>query len=332
MTVSGRLQTKAEATSMKLDLITAAQFASGRVLREPPGAGEGYWAGAPGIYHDARDRAWYLTYRLRRPRGVEPDRGGEARIARSRDLITFEDVWSVRKEAYGTASIERSCLVRGEDGAWHYFTSYVDPADGRWCVARLAANDLSRLDPRQASRVFSAPSLGLEGIKDPWLFRVEGRYHMFLSVAVATAGTGPQSHETQDIYNTGECLSATALAVSTDLIHWDWAGPVFIPEGSGWDSYCRRINAVWATSEGYLGLYDGSRGHHENYEEKTGLASSPDLRSWKTLNPEGPRWMSEHGSGSLRYLDLVVHQDKTHVVYELARADGAHELRLITVP
>jgi hypothetical protein len=42
--------------------------------------------------------------------------------------------------------------------------------------------------------------------------------------------------------------------------------------------------------------------------------------------------MSQHGSGSLRYIDLLVHQDKTHLFYEMARADGGHELRLITVP
>jgi hypothetical protein len=236
-----------------------------------------YWAGAPGVYYDTSDETCYLTYRLRRPRGVEPDRGGEARIARSRDLVTFEDVWSVRKEAYGTASIERSCLMRGEGGTWHYFTSYVDLADGRWCVARLSAEDLSRLDPREAKRLFSAPTFGLEGVKDPWLMRVQDRYHMFLSVAIATPSTRPESHATRDIYNTGECISATALAISIDLIHWDWIGPVFIPEGPGWDSYCRRINAVWRTSEGYLGFYDGSCGHHENYEEKTGLVLSPDL-------------------------------------------------------
>src|SRR5215468_4592858 len=104
-------------------------LAKGQVLREPVRGESGYWAGAPGVFYAADERAVYLTYRIRRPRGVAPDRGGEARIARSTDLANWEDIWSVTKDKFGSASIERSAIHKAADGQWRYFTSYVDPAD-----------------------------------------------------------------------------------------------------------------------------------------------------------------------------------------------------------
>src|SRR5262245_20674639 len=113
-------------------VLTSELLAGGSVIREPVGREDGYWAGAPGVYYSPKEPAWYLTYRIRRPRGVAPDRGGEARIARSTDLSSWEDVWHVTKDQFESASIERCALRQGQDGVWHYFASYVDPADGRW--------------------------------------------------------------------------------------------------------------------------------------------------------------------------------------------------------
>src|SRR5437867_5727390 len=122
--------------------LTAESLASGNILREPAGCENGYWAGAPGVFYAQDERAWYLTYRIRRPRGVEPDRGGEARIARSTDLEHWDDFWSVTKDKYNTASIERSAIRKGADGQWRYFTGFVDPADGRWCVAVMKSPEV----------------------------------------------------------------------------------------------------------------------------------------------------------------------------------------------
>ena len=49
----------------------------GEVIREPESQGNGYWVGAPGTFYDSTDGTFYLVYRVRRPRGVEPDRGAE---------------------------------------------------------------------------------------------------------------------------------------------------------------------------------------------------------------------------------------------------------------
>ena len=302
-----------------------------RVIREPAGAGAGYWVGAPGVFYAADERAFYLTYRLRRPRGIAPDRGGEARIARSTDLQRFDDVWGVTKERYGSASIERSAIRKGRDGIWRYFTSFVDPADGRWCVRLLAGADIGRLDPARARPLFTARSLGLEGVKDPWLFEEADGYYMILSVGLAIDRTREESHATLDIFNTGDCISATGLARSGDLDAWEWLGVIFAPPAAGWDAYCRRINSIVRHDGAYLAFYDGSASHFENYEEKTGLAASDDLRAWRSLTVAGPALTSPHASGSLRYLDAAHDTAGTYAFYECARADGAHDLRIASL-
>jgi hypothetical protein len=317
---------------------TNEHLAGARILREPPGSGAGYWAGSPGACFDDAAGVWYLTYRLRRPRGVPPDRGGEVRIARSADGERWDDVVTIAKDRYASASIERSCLHRGGDGLWRYFTSYVHPADGRWCTAVLKAREVEQLDPTQREVILTGPPLGLEGVKDPWLLELDGVYHLFLSVATPTPQTGAGSHATLDIFNTGECQSATGLAVSRDLERWEWQGLVFAPGTTGWDRYCRRINSVVplpgsaGPGKRYLAFYDGSAGHHENYEERCALAVSADLRHWESQSLAGPALTSPHASGSLRYLDAKFGQGAWHLFFEFARPDGAHDLRLLRVP
>lgn len=311
---------------MQLSL-SAEQFLSGTVIRNPVAPGNGYWVGAPGAFYAADEKAWYITYRIRRPRGVAPDRGGESRIARSTDLKTWEDIWGVTKDKYNSASIERSAIHKSVDGTWRYFTSYVDPADGRWCTDMMSARDPRKFDPATRKSIFKAKPLDLEGVKDPFILEHAGKFHMFLSIALPTAKTSDKSHSTLDIYNTGECVSATGLATSTDLDNWKWEGVVLKPEGKGWDCYCRRINSVVSSNGRFIAFYDGSAGHHENYEEKTGIAVSNDLKNWKVQTPEGPAYTSPHASKSLRYIDAHQIGNTTHVFYEIVRADAAHELR-----
>lgn len=306
---------------------------SGAVLREPAGHQTGYWVGAPGTFIAAKENAVYLTYRIRRPRGVHPDRGGEVRIARSTAGGPFTDIWQAEKTQFNTASIERCAVWEGPDNTWRYFVSFVDPADGRWMVSVIRASDPSRFDPAEATHLFRGADFQLEGVKDPWIFHENGRYYMLLSVALPTAETGGDSHSTLDIFNTGQCLSATALAVSEDLQHWDWQGVVFRPESSStWDSYCRRINSVVRTGTQYIGFYDGSASHAENYEEKCGIAVSSDLKAWKSITPDGPKLVSPNTTHSARYFDARISSDALLLFYEWARPDGAHELRFLTQP
>src|SRR5258706_6606594 len=164
-----------------MSTLSSDSLSSGQIIREPAGPQPGYWAGPPGVFYAADERAWYLTYRIRRLRGVEPDRGGEERIARSSDLRSWEDIWSVTKDKFNSASIERCALRKGLDGGWRYFASYVVPSDGRWCVSVTKSGEVRNLDATKAAPVFKAKPLGLEGIKDPWIFDEDGTFFMILS-------------------------------------------------------------------------------------------------------------------------------------------------------
>lgn len=322
--------------ALALAAITNESWERGTVLREPPGGGGGYWVGAPGAFFDEAEQAWYLTYRIRRPRGIAPDRGGEVRIARSADLVRWDDVFTVAKDRYESASIERSCVHRGKDGQWRYFTSYVHPSDGRWCTAVMSAPAVAQFDPARRKVLFRGPEFGLEGVKDPWLVERDGVYHLFLSVALPVPATSADSHATRDIFNTGECKSATALAISRDLDTWEWQGVILAPPEVGWDKYCRRLNSVALLPDAaggrarHLGFFDGSASHLENYEERCALALTEDLRRWDSISPRAPAFISPWGSGSIRYVDAKLARGTWHLFYEFAREDGAHDLRLIT--
>ena len=315
---------------MQVEQITSEVLAEGHIIRKPPGSGKGYWAGAPGVYFDKTDSLFYLSYRLRRPRGIIPDRGAETRIAISRDGITFDDIWSLKKDSIQTPSIERCLPYRNpHDGQWQLFLSYVDPTDRRWCISVLKARSIEQFDPKMIRRLFSASELGLEGIKDPWIFEYDGMFYMLVSVAIPTSETSEQSHATYDIFNTGQCLSATGLATSSDLEDWQWKGVVFKPSDTSWDYYCRRINSVIFQEGEFWGFYDGGKSYRENYEEKTGIASSPDMKNWQCLSCDAPVLVSPHSSNCLRYLDAHIIDNRAYLYYELARPDGAHELRAI---
>jgi hypothetical protein len=162
-------------------------FAQGTVVRNPPGEGPGYWAGAPSVTYDEERGDFYLVYRLRRPRGVEPDRGAEVRIARGREGVDFEDIWRGTKEILRSASIERCALVREAAGRWVLYVSYVDPADGRWRVDRVETDRPDAFDLACAQAVLTAADLGVEGVKDPFVFQVAGLQHMIVSVAIRAA-------------------------------------------------------------------------------------------------------------------------------------------------
>ncbi|MEZ6054049.1 MAG: hypothetical protein R3C02_22075 [Planctomycetaceae bacterium] len=198
---------------------------AGTVVVEPTAQGKGYWVGAPSVTQDPRDGAIYLVYRVRRPRGVEPDRGAEIHIVRSLDGKSFEHVWTGYKDALNTTSIERCALVPQDDGTWVLYPSYVDPADGRWRTDRLTAATPSEFDFADVEPVLTAADTATEGVKDPFVFQVAGLWHMIVSYATQEGNASAESmHGTNDAYNTGLIKSRTGLATSEDGRHWIWEG------------------------------------------------------------------------------------------------------------
>jgi hypothetical protein len=301
----------------------------GTTILSPDGKGPGYWKGACSVLYDHETSKFYLYYRIRSPR---PVRGGECRIAESADGVHFTDIWCAKKEEFNATSVERSALVKCLDRKWRLYVSYVDPADNRWRTDLLESDDPKSFKPKTRRKVLTADDINGEGIKDPVVFIIGGMYYMILSYATKPVVEDEVKlegmHDTADVYNTGVCKSSTGLAISHDGVDFSWLGDIFAPTASGWDSYAARIGAVVYTPPVFTAFYDGSADVSENYEEKTGIAISYNMRDFQRLTYDGPLLTSSYGSGSLRYIDVVSFKDELFYYYEMARPDGSHELRL----
>lgn len=305
----------------------------GVTVVEPEGSGSGWWVGAPGAWWDG-ERFW-LTYRVRRPK---PERGCEIRLVTGTDGERFEPVWTMHKDQFGTPSVERSALVQDpEDGLWRLYVSYVDPADSRWRIDLIEADSPEALDPADRIPVLTATDAGVEGVKDPWVCRLDDQWQMVISyVPTPDALDDPDElHATQDVFNTGLSRSLTGLAVSSDGRTWRWEGPILEPQDSAaWDAYAARLSAIVALPDGLLGFYDGSHSAAENYEERTGLVIGADLRRWQRVDPGGPTVGATIGSGSVRYVDAIQGPGWLRYFFEYTREDGSHDLRtsLVELP
>ncbi|MBP8952475.1 MAG: hypothetical protein KBI47_08800 [Armatimonadetes bacterium] len=297
---------------------------AGTTVREPLGAGPGWWAGAPCCVFDPADERFYLYYRMRKPR--ELGRGVDCRIAASTDGLQFEDIWSATKEQINTQSMEKASLIRGSGGDWMLYLSFVD-TDGRWCIELCSAPSIPELDPTQRVRILGADDIAAEGVKDPCVYNICGLYHMIVSYAPTPAVPDPGMHATGDIYNTGVTKSHTGLATSEDGIHWDWVGDILSPPDQGWDKYCTRIGSIASAPPFFLGFYDGSASVEDNYEERAGMCISTDLRSWERITKAGPFILSPHAQRTIRYIEVVQCDDALFYYYEYCRPDGSHELR-----
>jgi hypothetical protein len=316
----------------------------GEVVLAPEHEGQGYWVGAPSVFFDPAEDCWWLTYRRRRPRGVNPDGRGErgyvGRVARSDDGLRFDDVWEVYQRAWHTPSMERFSLARDGD-IYRLYVSYVDPADNRWRIDLLEAVHPARFDAGALQPVLMAGDVPctagerVEGVKDPWVFRIGGTWHMLVSYAASRPHNlkeRERMHQTADVYTTGLITAPTALATSTDGRRWQWEGRILDTGGPGaWDGYQARLNSLAPLGGFWLGFYDGSESERENYEEKCGLAASIDLRRWTRLTPQQPAIVAPHGTRSVRYVEAVRLGDELHCYYEYARPDGAHELRRLAL-
>jgi hypothetical protein len=302
--------------------------ASGILIMEPERNENGCWVGCPTVLHDG-GRFW-LTYRRRRPRGVEAERGWRCAVAASTDGIRFEDVWQIHKDELGTTSMERFCLFR-RAGVFQLFLSYVDPQDNRWRIDRIEAEEPARFAIGHAAPVLSAASTETEGVKDPYVVQIGPVTYLFASYAAAHPGLKSDAHASADIYNVGATTHPTGLATSLDGREFRWHGPV-LAVGESWDRYQARLNSIVPVLGGFVGFYDGSASHHENYEERCGIAVSSDLFRWRRLSVDKPWVVSTRGTGSVRYVDALLIDREWWIYYEMSRADGAHELRLARTP
>ncbi|HEX2316365.1 MAG TPA: hypothetical protein VHJ17_21670 [Thermomonospora sp.] len=284
------------------------RLADSVVVVEPPGDGDGYWAGAPSAVES--DGHVYLAYRLRRP--LDQGRGYAVAVARSTDGVRFETLTTIGKDAMEAESLERPALVRTPEGRWRLYLSCATPGTKHWRVEVLEADDPARFDP--ATRRVVLPGDAGTGVKDPVIVHRDGVWHLWASChPLAVADEADQM--------------VTAYATSADGLDWRWHGTALGRRAGAWDARGVRISAVVFTPDAVVAAYDGRASAAENYEERTGLAtgSGPDAF---TAVGTAPWALSPYRGGGLRYLHVLEGSDGSRrLFYEVTRADGAHELR-----
>lgn len=311
--------------------------AAGRVIAEPPGEGEGYWAGAPSAIHDEGTARFYLSYRLRTPPRDQgrSGRGEETIIAESEDGNAYKAIWSAHKEAFDALSIEKSCLMITPGGKYRLYVSYCSRHDFRWRIDMLEAQDPRGLDPANRVNVLSPENTDSEGVKDPVVFVAGGLWHLYANVAPRPKTDDwsklDRMHRAANAFVSGEVTCPTGLAVSADGVNFHWVG-VVIPCGDSWDRYLARMSSLIYTPPLFTAIYDGRPNSGANYSDSPGLAISSDLRTFHKVDQGRALLRSPYGRGTLRYVEALRVGDVVHYFYEMDRSDLAHELRAITVP
>jgi hypothetical protein len=274
----------------------------------PPGDGPGYWAGGPSAVE--WDGDIYLAYRLRRPLGM--GRGYAVAVARSADGVHFETLLTIAKEQVNAESLERPALIRTPDGTWRLYLSCGTFGTKHWRVELIEAASPSGFDARQ-SRV-ALPGDVKTAVKDPVIVYRDGRWHLWASC-----------HPLENPAETDQMV--TDHATSTDGWDWTWHGTALAGRPGQWDARGTRISAVRFAAGKIVAYYDGRATAEENYEERTGVAAGTEPT---VLTPLGtaPLAQSPYAAGGLRYLDVVeLAGGGRRLYYEMARPDGAHELR-----
>jgi hypothetical protein len=283
-------------------------LAGSEVAIAPPGAGPGNWAGAPSSV--LTEDGIYLAYLLRRP--VGEGRGYAVVVARSADGVRFQTLLTVRRQQLAAESLERPCLVRTPGGRWRLYLSCATPGTKHWRVELPEAAQPAAFATR--GRLVVLPGDSKTAVKDPVIQYRDGSWQLWASC-----------HPLADPAEADQMT--TEYATSDDGLDWVWHGTALAGRPGCWDARGTRVTAVSCHGGVIAACYDGRASAAENYEERTGLATGTGPAGLAALGSTAAA-ESPYGGHGLRYLDVLPLGDgRYRLYYELARPDGAHELR-----
>lgn len=300
---------------MTFDEIVSA-MARYEVILEPDENTPEWWAGAPSVVR-SQEGTFYLAARMREGRSPRGRRGYEIRILKSADGCRFEPINHLLREDAGVPVFERPALVRDPHSARYKLYGCVG-FDRGWAIVKFAdADDPADFDPRSLKPVLVAeyPDDGfihVTGYKDPVVLWNRGQWHMFV---IGTDRVERPYHFASD-----------------DGERWQRAAPGPIMENAGWHNCYTRPASVLPMAVGYLFVYEGSSAEWRDpsYNIATGLAYSPDLRTFIDLTPEAPLLKSTTPGDyhTWRYSHWLPVGDRVFVYHEAARPNNTNELRL----
>lgn len=272
--------------------------AGAQVVVPAPGAGPGYWAGAPSAAF-AADGRLLIAYRGRTPDG----RGASLVVGAVDAGGRVEPLATLEKEQFGAESLERPALVRLPRG-WRLYVSCATPGTKHWRIDVIDAAGPEGFANAEPRTVF--PGGAEVGVKDPVVRREAGGWRAWICC------------HPLDVLGEEDRMT-TALATSGDGLAWDWVGTVLRGRPGAWDARGARVTAV--LPDGRL-TYDGRATKEENFSERTGVAEAAGGSGRLRASGSAP-------VADVRYFDLVPAPGGGFaLLYERARADGSHELCL----
>jgi hypothetical protein len=219
-------------------------------------------------------------------------------------------VAEIGKDEMNAESLERPALVLTEAGKWRLYASCATTGTKHWRVELMEANDPAQLTA--GNRRVVLPGDDKLGVKDPVIRRYDGLWYLW-------ASCHPLDMRGQ------EDRMVSNYATSEDGVDWTWQGTALDVRPGQWDSRGARITAVVPDAGRYVAYYDGRASAEENYDERTGVAVGT-LGHFESVSA-APAAQSPEGK-ALRYLDVLPLADgKYRLYYEVALADGSHELR-----
>jgi hypothetical protein len=312
--------------SWAAELLAVVGNGEGEVVVDPPGAGDGYWAGAPSVI-TVEDGLW-LAYRLRRP--VGRGRGYANVIAHSTDGVRFETVATVTSEQFDSDSLERPALVPLPQGGWRLYVSCASHNTKHWWVEAIEAPTPAKLP--EGKRTVVLPGDETTAWKDIVIHPpLETAAHDFWQMWACRHPLDRGDDEADRM--------VTHYLTSHDGLTWTDEGPALLPTPDTWDARGARITSVLhdadarnpgndGTASGgrWLAFYDGRASAAENWHERAGLAAGERPASFTAIAGPTPTGQTA------RYLSVARVNGGVRLYWEASRSDGSNDLRTAYVP
>ena len=263
-----------------------------------PGAGPGFWAGAPCAVLDP-DGTFVVAYRVRNGH----DGHDQTVIARSADGERLVTVGVLDEERFDAMGMERPALARTADGRWRLWVCCATRGSAHWWIDVLEAatpEELAGARPRPAF-----PGDARTGVKDPIVRRTRDRWQAWICCHLL------------DVSGEEDRMNS-AYATSADGLTWEWHGTVLEGRSGRWDARGARLTCVLPDGRA---SYDGRASAAENWFERTGLARLSGQPGRFVADEDGP-------VADVRYLEVLPLPGGAHRIwYEARLPDESHELR-----
>lgn len=330
-----------------------------RIIVTPNKSHSGYWVGSGNMVEDS-DGTFYLSARYRdfgdsRTGLSSGARGVELAVFRSTDRGgSFQKILAFSKQdlsppGLSVLSIEGSALCLGERGVELFVSSekdgigyppgleaYLKPGAGVWTIERISAPTVEALADAPVEPFLTTDDPQYVHMKDPYIYGTAAGETVFgfcthpFTWASTNCGYAMYDRKTGEI-----------------------GAPNFtyFPRGATWDVAISRVTGMlhvpavgaFADTEPLaLLFYDGgeslrnldehksavSRPRGYSCEELGGVAVAPerDLSAFERLSVAGPSFVSPHGTGTSRYVDVLPTKEGYYAVWEQSQPDRSQPL------